>query len=697
MRIYNFILFLLILCTLEFTTISIKANDSIPPRTLKDVVVEHQREWIDDGKVNFIPTRREKRMSDSPSSLVETMHIPILNVKDGTIINLRGDEVPIFINGEKADDIDLSTFWPQEVKLVQYIEHPVESNYRGIPSVINFVVDKYEYGGVTRGKMFQRVPNNGSYEAASKFAYGKMTYGAKTCFRYTRDHYADSWVQSAYRDIYYEHHHYDEITRLQTTHQVKRTNTYQISVNAKYATDKFIAVHTLALGWKINPGSRITSTDEWNKDLFGIGTSASYLTSRSFSPMLSGDYFNRISEKLAITGRWLYSYSHNHDYNSNVMGSNAPICNWVSENVSSINASLTPTYRHSDVWSFQLKLSASLDWFSSMYAGSTDASQRQTRQEYTASAVINWAPFRKMNLRFEPGVLTTSWRIGHVKKTYTYPTVNASLDWAPNRGFSWYGSLKFALRPTSAFESNPVMVRNSELLWTMGNPYLKNSKYWDSYTYLTLLPNGWLSLALGAGYTRINNEVIHTFEAASPEQGGIVKQMINAHPSDNVRLSLDLSTSFLDNDLTIVIAPEWHYSKVRGTSSQDLYHLSFTSNVDYLLRNCKFGLAYVGPSKILGAGGMEKTWLQASWDFSFVYSTGSLYLKFMVENIFNGRRKGWTKYQSSNFSSVSHTRSKGRATCISLTYTFGYGKRLNRAIDIDTPSDTKSSIMNFNK
>lgn len=169
-----------------------RSEDSIPARQLGELVVTDDRSWIENGTVNVIPTKKEKKLSNSPASLIKSMHLPFLKEKDGTIVSLSGEPVSVFINGERASDIDISTFWPMEVKRVQYMESPADPRFEGGRRVVNFIVEKYQLGGVTRFNGTQKVPDNGYYTASSKLAYKKMTYGVMVNGSYLRDHRTDS-------------------------------------------------------------------------------------------------------------------------------------------------------------------------------------------------------------------------------------------------------------------------------------------------------------------------------------------------------------------------------------------------------------------------------------------------------------------------------------------------------------------------
>lgn len=167
---------------------NILSDDTIPVNKLEEVVIQAERGWIEKGVINVIPTKNEKKLSTSPATLIKAMHLPFLEEKDGIIVTPGGETAVVFINGIRAEGIDIATFWPKEVKRVECIPNPTDPRYEGVRYAVNFIMPEYEAGGVTKVSLFQRVPNNGFYELSSKLVYKKMTYGAMLRGRYERDH-----------------------------------------------------------------------------------------------------------------------------------------------------------------------------------------------------------------------------------------------------------------------------------------------------------------------------------------------------------------------------------------------------------------------------------------------------------------------------------------------------------------------------
>ena len=83
---------------ITFCNLYADSNDSIPLQQLNEIVVSADRGWIENGIINFIPSKSEKKLSNSPATLIKAMHLPFIKEKDGAIVSVSGEIIPIFIN-----------------------------------------------------------------------------------------------------------------------------------------------------------------------------------------------------------------------------------------------------------------------------------------------------------------------------------------------------------------------------------------------------------------------------------------------------------------------------------------------------------------------------------------------------------------------------------------------------------------------
>ena len=671
-----------------------QTTDSLPAaKQLEEVVVLGERAWIEGSVINIIPTTSEKKLSNSPATLIKSMHLPFVKEKDGAIVNAAGDGVSIFINGKRADAIDVMTFWPKEVKRVQYLENPSDPNYEGARNAVNFIMPEYVVGGVSKVDLFQRIPNRGNYRIASKLAYKKMTYGFMFSDRYERDHRSGMKGLTQYKDIFYDGKKYDLIENTAESHAYNRSDEISCAFNARYLSDNARITHTLSFGKDRNPGSGSHSRDFWSENLFGSSTSSFYSESDNISPQVSGDYNFRLSDKWNLIGSWRYAYAKNENSSVSQTGTTEEIYNSNREEVNPLRFSVSPAFSPSKSWTFQLRNVCDLDWYSTLYGGSANTKQTQSRQQITSSLSVDWDLSRALSLSAYPGVSVSLWQIGNVRRHAVNPTGDISVLWRVSRKLRFSGSLQFYKQSASVSESNPVMVKVSELLWQKGNPYLKNYSDWDIYFTSTYMPKSWLMMTLGVGYNKAYNDIISKYTPASPEAGGLIKEQVNTGISDMLRTALDMNASFLDGRLSVSAAPGWNYEYARGERRTGLGYFLFNGSADYRVGNFRFEVEYQKGGKGLRSSGIERYRRQDRWSASMVYGTGNLYLRCQVQNIFHNKSKEWTCYDSPNYFTEYDSFETGRFFSINLTYTFGYGKKVDKSIDINGPESVESSVL----
>lgn len=669
------------------------ADDSIPTIELKEVEIIGERGWIDaDGTMNFIPNRKEKRLSNSPGSLIKLMNLPILRASGDDIIHVSGESVDIYINGVKGNDIDMSTFWPMEVKSVQYMENPSDSRFAGSTYVVNFITHQYKAGGVSSTDVSQHCPNNGFYRTAAKLVYKNMTFGAMLHGAYIRDHNASTSGTTIYRDIYYDGVFHDEITRSEESRQISRTDIMNYSLNARYINKNFIATHSLSLGWISDPGSSSVSSDIWTDNIFGSIMSKSWTSSRSLTPQFSGNYHINISDKWHLPFSVAYIFTDNKASSGNRFGDTEEILNNTCEKINTIDLKVYPWLNISDRMYVQMNLISRWQWFSTQYEGSVETLQKQKRVSSTAGVTFGWRPVRSMGLTITPGLALTQWSIGDIHEHTLLPTLNARIGWSPSTKYSLSGSLMLGVKPPTACESNPVVVKNSELMWSSGNPYLKGRTDWDVYLFNTYLLGKGLSFGLGTGYTRIDREIVPEYEIMSPETGGLLLKNINAGATDAVRVILSANWTIPSSGLSFSVTPRWDFNRNRDRHNRSFSKLSIDGNASYTFRSFRIDVDYTGPYSTLDMAGMQESWSQEKYSIGVTYGNGNLLVGVKVENVFHSKTKGWSRFTSPLFNTEQTSFATGRCAVINLSYTFGFGKRVDHSIDISGPETVESSV-----
>lgn len=286
-----------------------EGRDSLTARQLREAVVKADRGWFEADKAVFLPTRKEKNLSNSPESLLKMMHLPMLKVKDEVVTTMLDVEVTYFINGIKADKIDISTFWPKNVRRVEYYENPTDPRFEGVKAAVNFIVPEYTAGGVTKVRLFERMPNNGFLNVSSKLEHKKMAYGIYFRSGYSRRHGVQDEGTETYKDLYHDGIYYDAINRTFKENSYEREDDIYLVANARYRSENMRLTHTFTYSWDNNLGSGGSSSDTWTNNLFNSSSSANYSTGHHTAPAISGDYLFKLSMKWYVSSVWSYSFA----------------------------------------------------------------------------------------------------------------------------------------------------------------------------------------------------------------------------------------------------------------------------------------------------------------------------------------------------------------------------------------------------
>lgn len=666
-------------------------NDSQKEKVLDEVTVVASRGWVEKDKIVLIPTKREKNLSNSPESLIKQMNLSMLRSEDGKIVGASGNPATIFINGVKADDIDLKTFWPHNAKRVEYYENPTDPVFGGASCVVNFIMTEYSFGGVTKIDGTQGFPSWGSYSASSKLAYKKMTYGAKLTAHYKNYHGLYNSGTESYRDIFYDGEHYDLIERKFEESIIDRYNSYNLAFNARYKTATVQATHNFALGFDRNPGDYTDGQNSWSDNLFESTISSSFSKSKSFSPQLKGDYYFKFSDKWSLLAGWTYINAHTSSNSGGTLGGDSEILNGSTEDVNKISAYVCPTFILSDKWYFQLNFINENQWFDIAYNGSSDDKTKQTRWKTNIVFKANWKPRQNLNIYVCPILSTNQWKIGDVKETDVQPVAKAGFNWNISRKVAAGGMLSVAVYDPAANKINPALVRVNELEWVTGNPYLKSFENWKYYIYSSFMLSNSFNFTPSLQYERCKNDAIPVYMPAPQEMGGLIKSFENTGAEDWINAKIYINGSFFNGRLTYGIDQWVSYFKYRGKYAVSKAYYGFRPSLGFRFGNFQASLSYLTPRRLIRDNGMRRSWHDEQYNCSLTYGSKNLYISMDVLNIFNKKEYRSNRLQTPYYSSETMRRNIGLSCLINVTYTFDYGKKIDRSIDVQGPEGVGSS------
>ena len=685
---------------LFFATISSAAfsqelpDSAISVTDLNDLIVEGKRSYIESDRVVYIPTRKEKNLSNSPESLLTELHSPLFYVQNDIMKDINGNDLIYYINGEKATDIDIVNFRTTDVIRVEYMPDATDPKYNGAHGVVNFIMQNYEYGGVAKIVGNESFIERGNYSASAKMVYKSMTYGVLFNGSYLSID-GDSQMDQKFDDIWYNGVKYENLS-CEGEQQIKsRNNQIKAAFSASYRNKGSILTHTLGFARDKYPKTSQIYHTTWSPHIFNSSSQVSEMLRESLSPQISGNYILPFTGKFTLYSTWSYIFNHNNRQNTSTLVGVNTYGNGVDENLHKFNLSISPTFVFSQRAYIQPVFSSNFSWYDIRYSGTYD--NLSHRFEYFGNIRIN--AFLRLSGQFyitvAPGfsidhVMNDGVQIRSIIKPLGYLTAN----WTPSSKFSLYCSGSYSANPPVASRANDAIIRESELMWVKGNLKLPQLNITQVMSTATWMPSAWPSGALHVRYLRYGNYEFSIYQRAPKEMGGLIRQSVFTKCFDDFLMQLNLNVSFLKGAMSIYARPSWKYQRFRGVYASES-HNTFVYDVgaSYRIRNFGFNLTYSSGSRIIDEGGQYQMKTRDNLGFSASYGNGDIYVVVGMDNITHKKERTDITFSSPYYCYRDVLVTSGRKIFLTLSYTIGYGKRVDRNIDISAPSIPSSGAL----
>lgn len=175
---YKIIIFIIFALAVQTVMAQTESADSTKTQAFKEIVVEAQLQSTSATVSTYIPTSKQKNSSQTATELLNRMAIPQLSLGMGNSIKTTsGKAVDIFIDFLPASEQDLTGMRMADVKKVEYYDYPKDPRFQGSAHAVNFIMQKYEYGGYLKAYANEFfIANSGQLNLYSKIQYKKMTY-----------------------------------------------------------------------------------------------------------------------------------------------------------------------------------------------------------------------------------------------------------------------------------------------------------------------------------------------------------------------------------------------------------------------------------------------------------------------------------------------------------------------------------------
>lgn len=678
-----------------------ETSDSLSTVEMNEVIVKAQMHRTDATSSTFTPTVKQKSSAQNAIDLLKQLAIPqiSINLMDNTVTTPSGQNVAIYINYIPASAEEMEGISTADVRRVEYLDFPADPRFQGNEHVVNFIVQKYEYGGYTKatlnenflvGKLSSRA------SVYSKFVYKRMTYDLYAgASNHDINHFGSS-ITGLY-SLENEDGQFYQTTRNETLESAHfKYNQYPVSFRAIYDSDNIQIANTIGFNFDQSPLSEtkgsLSFIPQQNSDYSYSKNEPS--TSRYL--IWSGNYYFILPRNFHLSVSPGVNYGHTHYtylYQTSLPGSSS-ITNRSKEDVWQFRGSATLFKKIADKQNAFVRA-----WFGSTsnnvsYSG-TSPYDNEFSDMYAGAALGYNFSNDQWNVQADAALQWEKNQINDQSVAEIYPLLNVSAGFSPSQKHSFRTYFHFGANYPGASEKTPNVLQQNELMYYTGNPNIGLSRQVTFNLSYNWIPTSTFSASAFMQYFGEYNLYVPAYQLY---QGG--KALLRTFETDGTYNRTQIGMSFnyrlLDGNLQLAASPS--VSLYRMTGLFDISKSPFYCNASatYYLGNFYFQVAYQTRSlTVQGNRGV----VYKDRDFYQVlagWSRSNWNIRISGMNLF---RNDWlcsTNLLSTPLYSETQLvegNNFHQRLNLTVTYTFGYGKKVKRGNEVGEQSGAASAIM----
>ena len=671
-------------------------NDSLDTHIIDEVVVDATLQSTSATVSTYIPTQRQKTASQTGTDLLSRMGIPQITVGiGGAVTTAAGQNVEIFIDYLPATEQDLTGMRMADVKKVEYYDYPDDPRFQGAAHVVNFIMQKYEYGGYVKALGKENfMANMGQLHLYSKLQYKKMTYDLGVGGYYSNSSHNYSNTTETYR-LPQSDGTMKEFQRISAATDASKQRRYMWpTFKAVYQSEKATIRNIVGANFDHYPKDNSSGSVVFNPAEYERTDYINNTSNRENSLTYSGDWNFFVSPKTTITFRPYYSYSHTNMRSLYQENGGAEF----------YNGSVDDSHRVEGRIGIQQKLgkrgklSAYCVSFyninNTTYSGTANATDKQTNLRIGPAASYAYTTDKFYGI-LATGLQYDRVKIADVKEESTQPFVNLVTKYSFNEKNSfnvyWY---YISNTPSAAYRSSNVIQSNSLMNYT-GNPTLTPAHSHQAGFNYTFMPTKKLSLTAFGEVWNVGDRYAYVYEASST---GILRT-IQQPVGDYTKLSGGVSASLrlFNNSLLLQGRIYPFYLHDGAPFNENRFNVSGHLVANYYLNNWSFGLTYLTKQNY-SDGFMTGTWIK---DRDYYWATigwgnNSWNVQGLVANIFRWNHRQGSSVMHSQFYDISKqlfAQDNHAYVQLTVTYTFGFGKKVERGNEAEQQTGVSSGIL----
>ncbi len=673
-------------------------TDSISMQNLDEIVVEASYQRTSSNVSTYIPMARQKNAAADAISLLSLMAIPQIEVDpiSQAVRTASGQGVAVFIDFLPATTQDLQGMRTQDVKKVEYYLHPTDPRFQGAHYAINFIMQKYEWGGYTKltaNKWFG--VNRTEGEVYSKMAYKSMIFDlyADEIYLTNRHGGASSVETFRFDDLYGTGPQTVERTS-ETNSSLYRNNSNDFALRALYNSDKARISNRISYSLTKVPHNDVVNSLLYSSDLFSPTTATSLTSSHNWALTYDGNFYVKISPKLSFEAVATYKYGKNKTNSLYSTDETLSITNNASEDAHNLQINPRLYWRLNRKNTFIFYFATVQNWNFIDYYGNSPSHQKYNVGGYSAGAHYN-LNLDKWDFGGEFGWVWERNHISDSRMNDNFPRAIAYATFSPTDKHQFEANWNYSKDVPDASQKSPNTLQQDELMWYQGTPTLSDYSYHSAGLSYTWLPSNKWQLSADGYIYMLGNRCVTIYSPTAPE-GTMLRRYVNDGDYRSGMLGISATAKFFGGKLIAKLRPQYWLRKTTGAYASTRNELTCTAQLTYYFGKFYLWGWYMTPSRYQEeqSGIVERTpatyQIQLGWgDKGWNIRAGAYnFLRTSWKESHQTLSSEYYSFDRRQFSTARHWR-----ITLAVSYTFGYGKKVDHYDEVSGSGTAGSAIL----
>lgn len=691
-RFINSILFAMIASSVMAQT---ETPDSIKAQELEEVVVKGRNQRLGAEVSTYIPTSKQRNASQTAADLLNRMAIPQIKISaNDDITDLAGKSVDVFIDFLPATKEDLQGMRMQDVKKVEYYDFPSDPRFQGKAHVVNFVMQKYEYGGYVKAHGWENTSNAGQISLFSKLQYKRMTFDIAAGYFYLNQNHTGGDVYETFR-LPQSDGSVNVFERNSIQGKGKWIkNQYWPTFKALYSSDKITILNVVGANFDHTPRNNSSGFIEYNPAITERVDYSQNSSDRVNSISYSGYWNFILNDKNTINFSPRYAYSHTNIGSLYTEVGSDGFYNAARDNSHQFSGNLTYTHSFGKWGSLNAMFQTIITSNNTSYYGTANTSDNA--RTYRVGPGVQYSlSIGKVYGLVGFGYHWDRQKYLDYKDDSAAPWIDFSLQYAPNDRHSIRGEFHHMKSiPSSSYRSAAIIQSNPLMSYT-GNPNLVSYGSYDAGVNYSFIPSNKFSLSAFASTWIVDNRYVYDYV---PSETGILRTI--RQPGGGYSqwtYGAYASLRLFDSKLQLT-------AQITGTSvhngepyNLDKTNINYAFQATYYLGNWNFSGLYYSPQGFPD-GCMVGTWMRTKSYYRIAagWSNSSWNLQLQFANFARWNwRSNESIMRSRYYDRIEQTYSINDHALarLSVTYTFGFGKKIQQGDEASQQSGVNSGIL----